>query len=128
MKKHTPNEVRALMQQAEVLEQQGLAQAEICSNLGISVMTYHRWRRRIFLPQLDRQPVAPIESASISPMTRPPQLPIADLRHLRDLERENQQLRKIVADLMLERLQILEGGARTAGHHKLALTAGSGQT
>jgi putative transposase len=123
MKKHSPNEVRALMEEAEALEKQGLAQAEICSSLGISVMTYHRWRKT-FSSQPERRSIARLGSASLSRTARP--LHYADLQQLHHLERENQQLRKIVADLMLERLQLLEGRARTADH-QVALTAGSGQ-
>ena len=44
MKKHSPEEIRAKLGRAKELAERGLSQAEICSALGVSVMTFHRWK------------------------------------------------------------------------------------
>ena len=67
MKKHSPEEIRAKLGRAKELAERGLSQAEICSALGVSVMTFHRWRK--LLPH--KIDVRPAEDApELSPLTR----------------------------------------------------------
>jgi putative transposase len=106
MRKHSPDEIRDLLNQADSLTKRGLPQADICSSLGISVMTYHRWRK--MSPHTHERCSNQQFAAHFDPKV-PPFTSIADLQRLRELQLENQQLRKIISDLMLERLQILEG-------------------
>jgi putative transposase len=100
MKKHSHEEIRVKLGRANELEQRGLTQAKICEALGVSVMTLHRWRK---LPrrQFDANRTGDAVQST----------PNDDLKRLQELQFENLQLRKIVADLMLERLQILEDAA-----------------
>ena len=94
MRKHSSEEIRAMLDTANDLARSGLRQSEICSGLGISVMTLHRWRK---------QPLgAHSEFTSIVPHSEP-EADHAELQRLRELERENQALRNLVADLMLEK-------------------------
>jgi putative transposase len=107
MKKHSPEEVRAKLGRARELADRGLSQAEICGTLGVSVMTFHRWRK-LSAQKLDLRPVE--ETPSLTP-------PVSyenDLKRLRDLQLENQQLRKLVADLMLEKLHLQEAANSAA--------------
>lgn len=104
MKKHSHEEILLKLGQAEELTRAGKSQREICKVLGVSVMTFHRWRK---LPMTIRakeeaptivpeQPIAPASDA-------------AEMAHrLEELAIENRRLRKIVTDLMLEKMKIEE--------------------
>jgi hypothetical protein len=45
MKKHSREEILLKLGQAEKLARAGKSQVEICKALGVSVMTFHRWRK-----------------------------------------------------------------------------------
>ena len=94
MKKHSPEEVLEKLRLANDLARRGLSQVEICNELGVSIMTLHRWKKSPPTPML--------RSASSN-----------DLQHLQELQLENQQLRKIITDLMLEKLRIQEVAAKS---------------
>jgi putative transposase len=111
MKKHNPDEIRDLLREAEALATRGLPQVDVCSSLGISVMTYHRWRK-MALHQLE------VHSGNGSGGLAPQATSSSDAQRLHELQVENQQLRKIVADLMLERLQLQEGAASSTGRSR----------
>ena len=94
MKKHSPEEVLEKLGHANELARRGLSQVEICKELGVSIMTLHRWKK--------------------SPPTLVPRPASGnDLQHLQQLQLENQQLRKIITDLMLEKLRIEEVAAKS---------------
>src|ERR1700760_2888965 len=93
MKRHSPNEIRAKLRQADELSQQGLSQPQICRTIGISVMTLHRWRKN---PEL--QSAEPTGTAGA----------VHDAKEADALVLENRRLRKIVADLMLEKARLEE--------------------
>jgi putative transposase len=107
MKKHSPDEVLAKLSRAQELAERGLSQVEICSALGVSVMTFHRWRK---LPprqddtQTSREPAVSPRYANHG----------NEMKRLRDLQLENQQLRKLVTDLMLEKLHLQEAAVSAA--------------
>ncbi len=93
-KRHSEAEVAAKLQQASELAAQGKSQPEIAKVLGISVMTYHRWRKAsgwepVFTP------VAAGDSAS-------------QRSRIADLRMENARLRKLVTDLLLEKVRLEE--------------------
>jgi putative transposase len=77
-KKHTPEQVIAKLRDADVALSQGASIAEVCKKLEVSEQTYHRWRTQF------------------GGMKGP------DMKRLKELERENGQLKKIVADLTLD--------------------------
>lgn len=66
------------LREAEVLNSQGKTVSEVCRALGISDQTYYRWRK---------------EYGGMG---------TAQAKRLKELERENAQLRKVVADLTLD--------------------------
>jgi putative transposase len=94
MKKHSPEEVLEKLHLANDLARRGLSQSEICNELGVSIMTLHRWKK---LPTT----------------LVPSRASVSDLQHLQKLQLENQQLRKIITDLMLEKLRIEEVAAKS---------------
>jgi putative transposase len=83
MKKHTAEQIIRKLREAEVLASQGKDTAAICQALEISSQTYHRWRARY--GRLDGD----------------------EAKRLRELEEENQRLKRLVAEQALD-LQILK--------------------
>lgn len=83
VKKHSSIKIDEKLARAEALEKRGVAQKDICKQLGISVMTLHRWRKR--------------SSASTG---------IAQI-----LREENDRLRNIAIDILLHIQAIEEANA-----------------
>jgi transposase len=88
---HSPAEIRAKLQQAEQMAAEGTLQRDIAQALNVSVMTYHRWRKS-----------HPLESVRIDVGSDEQQ------RELRELQDENLRLRKLVTDLLLEKVKLEE--------------------
>ena len=86
-KRHTPDEIVAKLRQVDVLVSQGQAVAEAIRAIGVTEVTYYRWRREFGGLKADQ------------------------VKRLRNLEAENARLRRAVADLTLDK-QILAEAAR----------------
>jgi putative transposase len=86
-KRHKPEDVVAKLRQADVLIAQGQSVAEVIRALGVTEVTYYRWRKEFGGLKTDQ------------------------VRRMKDLEIENQRLRKAIADLTLDKL-ILQEAAR----------------
>ena len=82
-----PEEVVAKLRQADVLIAQGQSVADAIRALGVTEVTYYRWRKEFGGLKTDQ------------------------VRRMKDLEIENQRLRKAIADLTLDKL-ILQEAAR----------------
>ena len=87
MKRYKPEEIVGKLRQAEVLHSQGLSMADAIRQLGVSEVTFYRWRKEYGGLNGDQ------------------------LRRLKDLEKENERLRRAVSDLTLDK-QILSEAAR----------------
>jgi transposase-like protein len=79
-------EIIAKLREADVLLGQGKKVAEVVKALGVSEVTYDRWRQ---------------EYGGMS---------VSQARRLKELERENARLRKAVADLTLDKMILQEAG------------------
>ena len=88
-KRHKPEEIVAKLRQVDVMMAQGHAVADAVRSIGVSDVTYHRWRSEFGGLGSDQ------------------------VRRMKDLEVENQRLRKAVSDLTLDKL-ILQDAAK--GH------------
>ena len=88
-KKHKPEEVVAKLRQVDVLVSQGQSVADAIRAIGVTEVTYYRWRKEFGGLKSDQ------------------------VRRMKELETENQRLRKAIADLTLDKL-ILQEAAR--GH------------
>lgn len=102
-KRHASEEISAKLAQANELAAKGKTQREISKALGVSVMTYHRWKNMLKTSRssadapreaIESRPSAPVESGS------------AD--KIKQLELENAQLRRLVTDMLLEKLKYEE--------------------
>jgi len=82
-KRYTPEEIIHKLREAEVLLSQDQTVQQAVRQLGISEQTYYRWRKEY--GGMDK----------------------SQARRLKDLERENTRLKKLVADLALDK-SILE--------------------
>ncbi|HTV28359.1 MAG TPA: transposase [Xanthobacteraceae bacterium] len=95
-KRHTDAEIAAKLQQADALAADGSRQSEIVRSLGISVMTLHRWRKA-----RPPQTVTTSRVVSLASFRR------SDWqRSASELQIENARLRRLVTDLLLEKLRL----------------------
>ncbi len=78
-KRHSSEQIIAMLRQAEVLLQQRQAGPQVCRQLGVTAQTYYRWRKEYGGMRVDQA------------------------KRLKDLEKENTRLKKIVADQALDR-------------------------
>jgi putative transposase len=100
MKRHSPSEITEALNQARDMMSRGHSQSAICKALNISVMTLHRWRKDFGDSSgnsVNEKNLSGREDAEIQ---------IADLRE------ENQRLRRIVTDLLLEKARVEEAIAQ----------------
>ena len=79
-----PEEIVAKLRQADVLISQGRSVADAIRALGVSSVTYDRWRREFGGLKSDQ------------------------VRRMKDLETENARLRRAIADLTLDKLILQE--------------------
>jgi transposase-like protein len=98
-KRHSSEEIAIKLHQADAMTEGGKRQGEIARALGVSIMTYHRWRKA-------RPPRA--ESAPSSPVTGHVPAPAAELARIAELRLENDRLRRLVTDLLLEKIRLEE--------------------
>ena len=83
-KRHKPEEIVAKLRQVDVMTAQGTPLAEAIRSIGVSEVTYHRWRNEFGGLKLDQ------------------------VKRLKELELENSRLRKAVSDLTLDKLILAE--------------------
>ena len=86
-KRHKPEEIIAKLWQVEVMTGQGTSMADAIRSIGVTEVTYYRWRSEYGGMKLDQ------------------------VKRLKELEAENARLRRAVLDLTLDK-QILAEAAR----------------
>ena len=77
-KRYTPEQIISKLHEAEVLLSQGQTVAHVSTQLGVTEQTYYRWRK---------------EYGGMR---------TSQVRKLKELEKENARLKKLVADLSLD--------------------------
>ena len=83
-KRHKPEEIVAKLRQVDVLTSQGKTVADAIRAIGVTEVTYHRWR----------QEFGGLKSGQ--------------MKKLKDLETENARLRRAVSDLTLDKMILAE--------------------
>ena len=86
-KRHNPEEIGAKLRQVDVLTSQGMPITDAIRSIGVTEVTYYRWRNEYGGLKSDQ------------------------VKRLKDLETENSRLRKAISDLTLDKL-ILQEAAR----------------
>jgi transposase-like protein len=84
---YTPEQIINKLREVEILLSQGLAVVEASKKIGVTAQTYYRWRKDYGGMRVDQA------------------------RRLRELEKENVRLKRLVADLSLDNA-ILKEAAR----------------
>ena len=113
--RHTVSEIARKLATADEMTAQGRLQGDIAKSLGISVMTYHRWRKaRGALVRTAARPVTEAVRVDVPPERE-------QMNQIRELQLENARLRRLVTDLMLEKVALEEGlDAAPTSRRKLA--------
>jgi putative transposase len=86
-KRHKPEEIVAKLRQVDVLVSQGQAVADAIRSIGVTEVSYYRWRREFGGLKTDQ------------------------VRRMKELEAENARLRRAVADLTLDKLILKEAAS-----------------
>jgi transposase-like protein len=77
-KHYTAEQIIGMLREAEILQGQSMTIGEVCRKLGISEQTFYRWRKEYGGMRVDQA------------------------KRLKELEKENARLKKLVADLSLD--------------------------
>jgi transposase-like protein len=83
-KRHKPEEIVAKLRQADVLISQGQSVADAVRAIGVSEVTYYRWRQEFGGLKTDQ------------------------VKRMKELEAENARLRRAVSDLTLDKMILAE--------------------
>ena len=83
-RKHRPEQIIGKLRQAEILLSEGATVPQVCRTLEVTEQTYYRWRQEYGGMQ------------------------VSQARRLKELEKENQRLKKLVADQALDMLILRE--------------------
>lgn len=86
-KRHTAEEIVSKLRQVDVLTAQGRTVAEAIRQIGVTEVTYYRWRSEYGGLKSDQ------------------------VKRLKELETENARLRRAVSDLTLEKLILKEASS-----------------
>ena len=86
-KKHKSEEIVAKLRQVDVLVSQGQSVADAIRSIGVTEVSYYRWRREFGGLKTDQ------------------------VKRMKELEAENARLRRAVADLTLDKLILKEAAS-----------------
>jgi len=97
--RHTEAEIAAKLEQADNMSAQGELQGDIAKALRVSLMTYHRWRKasRGAAPH----PAGEVRNTELLDGRE-------QIRQIGELKLENSRLRRLVTDLLLEKMTLEE--------------------
>src|SRR5713101_6938323 len=100
--RHTASEIATKLAMADDMTAQGRLHGDIAKSLGISLMTYHRWRKARGALARPSRPATHVERVGIPPERE-------QMSQIRELQLENSRLRRLVTDLLLEKVKLEEG-------------------
>ena len=83
-KRHKPEEILVKLRQVDVLTSQGSTVADAIRQVGVTEITYYRWRKEFGGLQTNQ------------------------VRRIKDLEQENARLRRAVSDLTIDKMILSE--------------------
>ena len=83
-KTYKPEEIVAKLRQVDVLHSQGMSMADAIRQIGVTEVTFYRWRKEYGGMKTDQ------------------------LKRLKELEKVNERLRRAVSDLTLDKLILTE--------------------
>jgi putative transposase len=83
-KRHSSEQIVKMLREADAQVAGGRTVEEVCREMGVSEATYYKWRKSYGQMKVDQ------------------------VKRLRDLEKENGRLKKLVADLSLDKAILTE--------------------
>lgn len=86
-KRYQPEEIISKLREAEVLLAEGVSVGEVVRRLGVTQVTYYRWRKEYGGMKVDQA------------------------KRLKDLERENARLKRLLADAELDKAILKEAAS-----------------
>ena len=86
-RRHTPEQIISKLREAEVKTAKGTSLAQVCKDLAITEQTYYRWRKEYGGLKLDQA------------------------RRLKDLEKENSRLKRLLAEAELDKAILKEAAS-----------------
>ncbi len=86
-KRYKPEEIISKLREAEVLLAEGVNSGEVIRRLGVTKITYYRWRKEYGGMKIDQA------------------------KRLKDLEKENARLKRLLADAELDKAILKEAAA-----------------
>ena len=86
-KRYKPEEIILKLREAEVLLAEGISVGEVVRRLGVTQVTYYRWRKEYGGMKVDQA------------------------KRLKDLEKENARLKRLLADAELDKAILKEAAA-----------------
>ena len=87
VKRYKPEEIIPKLREAEVLLAEGISVGEVVRRLGVTQVTYYRWRKEYGGMKIDQA------------------------KRLKDLEKENARLKRLLADAELDKSILKEAAA-----------------
>ena len=87
VKRYKPEEIISKLREAEVLLAEGMSVGEVVRRLGVTQVTYYRWRKEYGGMKIDQA------------------------KRLKDLEKENARLKRLLADAELDKSILKEAAA-----------------
>ncbi len=87
VKRYKPEEIISKLREAEVLLAQGAGVGEVVRQLGVTQVTYYRWRKEYGGMKVDQA------------------------KRLKDLEKENTRLKRLLADAELDKAILKEAAS-----------------
>ena len=91
---HKPEEIVSKLRQVDVLHSQGMSMADAIRQIGVTEVTFYRWRKEYGGMKTDQ------------------------LKRLKELEKENERLRRAVSDLTLDKLILTEAARGPEGQRQ----------
>jgi putative transposase len=82
--RHSPEQIIAKLREADAKLASGVSIGQVCQQLGVSEATFHRWRNQYG------------------------GMKAGEAKRLKELEQENARLKKLVADLSLDKAMLKE--------------------
>jgi putative transposase len=109
--RYTVEEIAAKLAEADAMSAQGRLHGDIAKALGVSLMTYHRWRKA--RKEVRKEPDLRVSESwhlkAQAPLGSETSLSQTEqTKRISELQLENSRLRRIVTDLLLEKLNLEE--------------------
>lgn len=103
-KRHASGEISAKLAHANELAAKGKTQREISKALGVSIMTYHRWKKMLSTGDGEDE-IKDTDGTAAQTYTAND---ASSTETIKRLELENSQLRRLVTDMLLDKLKLEE--------------------